>query len=172
MLSTQFHDGFGSISSSYHLNFLAHKMGRMVTTSKGHYTCCVCMGNQLCLTLVTAWLYPARLLCPWNSPGKSTGVSCHFLLQEIFLTQGLNLSLLLGRWVLSHWTTWETFLCGASPYLTGVVDTEFQSIDGVALPFCMPIAWNLRGVPYIFTKVLEEVALVIGLAKKFIWVFL
>ena len=30
---------------------------------------------------------PPRLLCPWNSPGKNTGVDCHFLLQEIFLTQ-------------------------------------------------------------------------------------
>ena len=26
---------------------------------------------------------PPRLLCPWNSPGKSTGVGCHFLLQGI-----------------------------------------------------------------------------------------
>ena len=25
-------------------------------------------------------LQPAMLLCPWNSPGKSTGVGCHFLL--------------------------------------------------------------------------------------------
>ena len=24
--------------------------------------------------------WPARLLCPWDSPGKSTGVGCHFLL--------------------------------------------------------------------------------------------
>ena len=33
-------------------------------------------------------LWPARLLCPWNSPGKSTGMgSCSFL-QGIFLTQG------------------------------------------------------------------------------------
>ena len=24
---------------------------------------------------------PNRLLCPWDSPGKSTGVGCHFLLQ-------------------------------------------------------------------------------------------
>jgi len=35
-------------------------------------------------------LSPKRLLCPWDFPGKSTGVGCHFLLQEIFLTQGLN----------------------------------------------------------------------------------
>ena len=35
-------------------------------------------------------LYPTRLLRPWNFPGKSTGVGCHFLLQGIFPTQGLN----------------------------------------------------------------------------------
>ena len=35
-------------------------------------------------------LQPTRLLCPWDFPGSSTGVDCHFLLQGIFLTQGLN----------------------------------------------------------------------------------
>ena len=44
------------------------------------------------------WLHglkPARLLGPWNSPGKNTGVGSHSLLQEIFPTQGGNLLLLL-----------------------------------------------------------------------------
>ena len=27
------------------------------------------------------WQQPSRLLCPWDSPGKNTGVGCHFLLQ-------------------------------------------------------------------------------------------
>ena len=31
-----------------------------------------------------------KLLCPWNSPGKSTGVGSCVLLQVIFPTQGLN----------------------------------------------------------------------------------
>ena len=44
-------------------------------------------------------LQPARLLCPWNFPGKDTGVSCHFLLQGIFLTLGSNLHLV----CLLHW---------------------------------------------------------------------
>ena len=35
-------------------------------------------------------LQPTRLLHPWNVPGKSTGVGCHFLLQGIFLTWGSN----------------------------------------------------------------------------------
>ena len=30
------------------------------------------------------------LLCPWSFPGKNAGVGCHFLLQGIYLTQGLN----------------------------------------------------------------------------------
>ena len=50
-------------------------------------------------------LQPARLLCPWDSPGKNTGVGCHFLLQGIFPTQGSNLGLLLCRqilYLLSH----------------------------------------------------------------------
>ena len=37
-------------------------------------------------------LQPARLLCPWDSPGKNTGVGCHFLHHGIF--QGSNLRLL------------------------------------------------------------------------------
>ena len=40
-----------------------------------------------------------RLLCPWDSPGKNTGVGCQAFLQGIFPTQGLNLSLL----HLLHW---------------------------------------------------------------------
>ena len=45
---------------------------------------------------------PTRLPRPWDSPGKNTGVGCHFLLQGIFLTQGSNPSLL-------HWQAldWE-----------------------------------------------------------------
>ena len=31
-----------------------------------------------------------RFLHPWNFPGRSTGVGCHFLLQRIFPTQGSN----------------------------------------------------------------------------------
>ena len=52
-------------------------------------------------------LYPARLLCPWDSPGKNTGVGCHFLLQGIFPTQGLNLRLL----HLLHWQANSLPLC-------------------------------------------------------------
>ena len=44
---------------------------------------------------------PWAIACqaPWDFPGKNTGVSCHFLLQRIFPTQGLNVCLL----HLLHW---------------------------------------------------------------------
>ena len=44
-------------------------------------------------------LYSSSLFCSWNFPGNNTGVSCHFLLQGIFLTQRSNLHLL-HLW---HW---------------------------------------------------------------------
>ena len=37
---------------------------------------------------------PPRLFHAWDSPGKNIGVGCHFLLQGIFPTEGLNLGLL------------------------------------------------------------------------------
>ena len=54
----------------------------------------------LCPTLQPNGLWPARLLCPWESPGQSTGVGCHVLLQGIFLTQGSNPGLLHCRQIL------------------------------------------------------------------------
>ena len=47
-------------------------------------------------------LQPARFLCPWNFPGKNTGVVYHALLQGIFPTQGSNPVLLHCRRILYH----------------------------------------------------------------------
>ena len=62
---------------------------------------CVCTICVLSCSVVSnsLWphgLWPARLLCPWDFPGKNGAVDCHFLFQGIFLTQGLNPHLL--RW--------------------------------------------------------------------------
>ena len=52
---------------------------------------CVCVCVHLLRHVrffATPW--STRVLCPWNSPGKNTGVGCYALLQGIFLTQGSN----------------------------------------------------------------------------------
>ena len=60
-----------------------------------YYANCCLLFNCVWI-FVTSGLQPASFLCPWGSPGKNTGMGCHFLLQGIFPTQGLNLCLL-------HW---------------------------------------------------------------------
>ena len=51
----------------------------------GTYAClnaCVLSCFNYVQLFETLWTVPARLLCPWDSPGKNMGVGCHFLLQE------------------------------------------------------------------------------------------
>ena len=57
---------------------------------------------QSCLTLCDPMDCSPRLFCPWDSPGKNTGMGCHFLLQRIFATQGSNPGLLYCRQILYH----------------------------------------------------------------------
>ena len=47
-------------------------------------------------------LWPARLLCPWDSPGKNMGMGSHSLLQGIFPNQGSNSGFLHYRQFLYH----------------------------------------------------------------------
>ena len=61
-------------------------------------------------------LEPPRLLRPWDFPGKSTGVGCHFLLQGIFPTQGSNPGLPHCRQILyqlNHKGNWICTNCDA-----------------------------------------------------------
>ena len=57
----------------------------------GIAVCCCLAANLHPTPLWPHELQPTRLLCAWDFPGKNTGVGCHFLLQRIFLTYGLNL---------------------------------------------------------------------------------
>ena len=54
----------------------------------------VSVANSYLTLLQPHELQPARLLCPWDFPGKNTEVGCQFLLQGIFPTQGSNPPLL------------------------------------------------------------------------------
>ena len=51
--------------------------------------------------LLLQGLQSTRLLHPWDSPGKHTGVGCHFPLQGIFPTQGSSPGLLHCRLTLN-----------------------------------------------------------------------
>ena len=77
----------------HHVHSSASSMGSIPGQGTNISRVCTCAGSvaESCLTL---WqqhgLQPARLLCPWDSPGKGTGVGCYFLLWGNFLTQRSN----------------------------------------------------------------------------------
>ena len=60
---------------------------------------CISSDAQLCLTLCNPMDCSLPGSSVWDFPGQITGVSSHFLLQGIFLTQGSNTCLLR----LLHW---------------------------------------------------------------------
>ena len=64
-------------------------------------------------------LQPTRLLCPWDSPGKNTGVGCHAILQGIFPTQGSNPHLLC---LLHWWKESESEVAQSCPTLCDPMD--------------------------------------------------
>ena len=65
---------------------------------------------ELCLTLRPCGLLPARLLCPWDSPGKNTGVGCHGLLQGNLPHPGIEpMSLTSPAWTGGSFTTVATW---------------------------------------------------------------
>ena len=69
--------------------------------------------------------------CPWDSLGKNTGVGSHSLLQGLFPTQGLNLSLLHCRQILyrlSHQGSLEqSFRVGLCP-VTGLWGSSHHGV--------------------------------------------
>ena len=52
-------------------------------------------------------LWPARLLCPWDFPGKNTGVGCHFFLQGSSQPRDWTCISCVCRRILHHYATWD-----------------------------------------------------------------
>ena len=84
--------------------------------------------TRLCPTLRPHGLQPASLLRPWDFPGKSTGVCCHFLLQGIFTTQGYNPRLSYWQVDFYHCVTWVyvlPWICILTFYLSWLFESWF-----------------------------------------------
>ena len=73
---------------------------------------CLCVFNHLVMSdsLWPHGLWPARLLCPWDSPGKNAGVGCHSYSRRSSWPRDQNhVSCIscIGRWILYHSASWE-----------------------------------------------------------------
>ena len=77
-------------------------------------------------------LQPTRFLCPWSFPGKNTGVGCHFPLQGIFLTKGLNPCLLslLYWWVDSLPLSYQGSSCRRNGWSVHFWNSCFYTVWG------------------------------------------
>ena len=70
-------------------------------------------------------LQPAKLLCPWDFPGKNTGMGCHFLLRRILSTQESNPHLL----CVLHWQTGYLTLSYLGSPNTGTTTAAAKSLQ-------------------------------------------
>ena len=100
---------------------------------KGTVDMCVLSCSVMSYSLQPHGLYPARLLCPWDFPGKNTGMGCQFLLQGIFLTQGPNPHLL----CLLHWKVDSLLLSypgipkGTTIFINSVIKNTVEFLVGI-----------------------------------------
>ena len=64
-----------------HARFPCPSASPRVCSNWPGYLAAAAKSLQSCPTVRPQRRQPTRLLCPWDSPGKNTGVGCHFLLQ-------------------------------------------------------------------------------------------
>ena len=107
--------------------------GAGIRTSAYEFCVCVRAQSPSCVWFLEApWTVAHRLLCPWDFPGKKTGVDCHFLLQGIFPSQGSNSSLL---WLL-HWQVdslpWSHLVW--RDIIQPIMDVEHLCVYWLAIP--------------------------------------
>ena len=95
----------------------------------GHECCAMLSHLVMSNSLQSQELEPARLLCPWASPGKNAGVGCHALLQGIFSTQRSNPGLPHYRQILyclSHQGSPFPWLCCVYSLITFALSTDIM----------------------------------------------
>ena len=103
-------------------------------------------------------LLPTRVLCPWDSPGKNTGVGCHFLLQG---SPGLRdqiciscVSCIAGEFF-THWDTWEMNFLEKSSF--SYIESSFYRKKKTPGRFwSLQEVWSLQELSSILDKIFVE----------------
>ena len=112
---------------------------------------------------------PTRLPCSWDSPGKNTGMGCHFLLQCVKVKSLSHVRLLVTPWTAAQ----------QAPLSMGFSRQEYRS--GLPLPsptfcLCLPISLYVQVTlfpPFLkhFWHSSEETLKVDNIRKKDITLF-
>ena len=92
------------------------------------YYVCVLSSSVTFDSLQPHGLQPTRLLCPWDSIGKNTGVGCHFLLPRNLPDPGIESvsPALAGRLFTTEPPGKPLFYCGSESVSRSVVSDSLQ----------------------------------------------
>ena len=75
------HSHFAYLDSTAFLLHLSLLIKIMVRSTRNLPSSCCCVASVMSDSVQPHRRQPTKLRCPWDSPGKNTGVGCHFLLQ-------------------------------------------------------------------------------------------
>ena len=81
---------------------LQHREKKNINLTESHGAGGGGLVAKSCLTLVTPWTVARQDPLSMDFPGRTTAMSCHFLLQGIFPTQGSNSVSCISRQILYH----------------------------------------------------------------------
>ena len=98
---------------------------------------------------------PTRLLCPWDSPGKNTGVGCHFLLQcmkgKVKVKSLSRVRLFVTPWT-SAYQAPPSMGFSRQEYWSGVPLPSGDPFQGPKLGSCLTLGNELSEETHVLTK--------------------
>ena len=106
-------------------------------------------------------LQPTRLLCPWDFPGKSTGVGCHCFLRYICIHTHTYIYMVCAKSLQSRPTLCDPMDCRPpSSSLHGILQARI--LEWVAMPFCRDLPDPKIRPTYPVTPALQAGSLPLG----------
>ena len=104
--------------------------------------CCCCVASVVSDSVQPHRRQPTRLLCPWDSPGKNTGVGCHFLLQCMKVKSQNEVA----QSCLTLSDPMDCSLTGSSVY--GIF--QARVLEWGAIAFSISVPWRIANIKHIF----------------------
>ena len=143
------------------MSFHSHRFLKAPQAQCPHKLCqSLSLCNPVTQTLQPHGLWPARLLCPRDFPGKNTGVGCHIYLQWIFQPRDwthISCISCIGRQILSplshHWCWGAMGLPPCCKHKGEIISffTEQQE-DGLSQTLSVGNGGGVGGAEFITTK--------------------
>ena len=117
------------------------------------------------------WTVGHRLLCPWDSPGKNTGVACHALLHGGLLDPGIEARspALVGEFFTTT-TNWEAHTRHKHVQISAVYKHTYNESE-TPPPLPLPECYNRKQWRWLSIEILMLKRTCLGLLEKVVAVY-